>query len=569
MTDPYDLNKSIFSQALKLHQAGELRQASDLYHQHLSAFPGDPKAWYFSGAVAFELGDTIGAINSFRRSCELDGDNAVYRFNLAVALLKMRQLDEAEKEITYALKIKPEYPRADNLLAVLCMKQGKYEQARDLLVKVLETTPDLIEARINFGKVCIKLDDFSEATESLNHAHSLNPNFAGLELTRGDLFLKQGQPAQALVHYLKEKLIDPENPELWNQLGLAYLGLRKRLEAKDCFEKALDLDPGNSQTLNNLGLCLQQIGMIAEAMGAYRLALTRDKAYPDPLNNLGSLYLDLGNITEATKAIRQAIALEPDFLEAWINLGNCHRESGEFSEAESCYLKALELEPEHPSCIWNRSLMKLLLGEFSEGFKGLETRTQVAGLRILSYHGPIPPWEGQNLQEKTLYIYADQGFGDTIQFSRFLPQVEEKVQKVLLQCHPSLEKLLSKVLSVEVRSTKEPVPMADFQCALSSLPYLLQTELSTIPAAVEFNPPSWDEPPVAVHQYFTEGEPSFRVGLCWAGNPFHVKNSIRSINPEIFTTLFEIPGTKFYSLDRKSTRLNSSHSQQSRMPSSA
>jgi len=548
MSDQSFPSTELFQRALQLHQSGNLSQAHDLYHQHLSSFPEDPKGWYFSGAVAFELGDLLGASNSFRRASELDSSNAVFRFNLAISLFQLDRLDEAEEETRKVLELKTDYPRAWNLLGVFQLKKGQYTDSKSSFENASRLAPDLVEAKINLGKTLIHLKEFDQARKCLDQAALLNPAHIGLDLALGDLFLKLKKPQKALEHYEREKSRNPEHSELWNQMGLAYLELTRRVECKECFEKALDLDPGNPQTLNNLGLCLQQLGRYEEAVEAYRLALTREESYPDPYNNLGSLHLSLGNLEKARKLIQQAIALNPDFLEAWINLGNCHRENGEFEEAENCYSRVLEIKPDHPTCLWNRSLLELMHGNYLDGFAGFESRTRVSGLRLLRYEGEIPTWDGALNREKTLYIYADQGFGDSLQFFRFLERARKLVKKLWFQCHPSLVQLLEGILDIQVLGTDQPIPDADFQLPLSSLPHLFQIELSSLPAPPEFDAKRWSELPSHLDQLLKTRTRHFRIGLCWAGNPAHSRDFLRTIPPQELEPLLNLENTSLFSL---------------------
>ncbi|MBT3786529.1 tetratricopeptide repeat protein [bacterium] len=548
MTDSLKSSADLFQRALKLHQGGNLSKAHDIYHQYLSQSPGDPKGWYFSGAVAFELGDLLGASNSFRRATDLDPTNAVFRFNLAIALFKLGRYQESEEETRSVLALKSDYPRAWNLLGVFQMKNEEFPVARESFQKASLLAPELVEAKINLGKALIKLMEFTLADVELKKAAALDSSHSGLELARGDLCLRTGKPTEALAHYEVERGKNPNQADLWNQMGLAHLELAQRTECRKCLEKALDLDPGNEQTLNNLGLCLQQMGKYHEAIEAYKLATTRDQSYADPHNNLGSLFLSQGENQKAKKAIRHALALNPEFWEAWINLGNYHREEAEYDEAINCYQRVLDVNPSSPSAIWNLSLLQLLRGEYLAGFKGFEARAQIPGLKLREYPGEARSWDGGECSQGSLLVFADQGFGDTLQFCRFLPLARKLVKELWFQCHPSLVELLKSFCEDKIISIDENPPPIDFQAALSSLPHLLGTELESIPEGPNLYHSDIEEIPEAVHKALESNVKTFRIGICWAGNPMHSRDRIRSLQVEEFEPLFSIPGTSFHSL---------------------
>jgi hypothetical protein len=161
---------------------------------------------------------------------------------------------------------------------------------------------------------------------------------------------------------------------------------------------------------------------------------------------------------------------------------------------------------------------------------------------------PLPLWQGEALDGKTLFVYAEQGLGDTIQFARFLPLVAKRGARVVFDCQPELVRLLSGLAGVdELRPQFQanPLPAADFHVPLLSLPGRLGITLATVPSAVPYL-----SAPLAVIGPNVPRPPATRlaVGLVWAGRPEHANDRNRSMTLEDLLPLADLPGVALFSL---------------------
>ena len=161
---------------------------------------------------------------------------------------------------------------------------------------------------------------------------------------------------------------------------------------------------------------------------------------------------------------------------------------------------------------------------------------------------PLPLWQGEELAGRTLYVYAEQGMGDTLQFARFLPLAARRGARIIFDCQPELLRLLANFPELAtLRTEGSPLPAADFHLPLMSLPHRLGITLATLPAPARYigAPPASAGPPLP-------RPPGTRlaIGIVWAGRPQHTNDHNRSITIEHFLTLCALPGVALYSLQK-------------------
>ena len=159
----------------------------------------------------------------------------------------------------------------------------------------------------------------------------------------------------------------------------------------------------------------------------------------------------------------------------------------------------------------------------------------------------MPHWIGGDIAGKTLFIHAEQGFGDTLHFCRYAPMLAQRGAKVMLEVHPELHRLMQSLEGVEqVFSRGETIPPFDVHCPVMSLPMAFGTTLDTIPA----NVPYLSAPAESIAKWreiLGAGDGRKRVGLCWAGSPTHADDIDRSLSLAQFAPLAR-PDVEYHSL---------------------
>ena len=389
--------------------------------------------------------------------------------------------------------------------------EGRLLEAEALCRSVLETRPDLPDAEHLLGVIAHQAGKLSEAIEHVQRAVKLAPNAALYHANLGELLRLTGRPRLAV----------------------------------EAARRALAIDPAQHAALSNLGVALYELKDFEGAVEAQRNAIAARPKFVEAHNNLGNALYALHRFDEAIASYRRALELSPNFADAWANLGTTLHHSGDIDEAMFALRHAIALDPGHANAHSGLGILLLLRGDLGEGWDEYEWRLRSAERKGPRF--PERPWEGESLVGKHIYVQAEQGLGDTIQFARYLPFLAERAGQVTLRVQQQLVTLMRESLS-GITVLGDRGDAAPYQCeaALLSLPRLFRTRLETIPAAV----PYLRVPTEAAERWRARMAPmaGVKVGVVWAGNREHVNDHRRSIDINELAPLFAVPGASFASL---------------------
>ncbi|MDQ2686928.1 MAG: glycosyltransferase, partial [Armatimonadota bacterium] len=287
-------------------------------------------------------------------------------------------------------------------------------------------------------------------------------------------------------------------------------------------EQALALQPGSTQALNARGAALKELGRFDEARQSYAQALALDAACVDALNNLGS----------------------------------CLLAEGRADAAMDTYAQALAHAPNHLSTRWNRALALMLRGEWEEGWREYEVR--FANHKVTPHSSQKPCWNGEPLAGRTILVHAEQGFGDTLNFARFVPLVKAQGGRVLFECQPALHPLMvsSDGFDALLAPGDPAANECDVQIPLLSLPGLFGTRPDGVPgtmpsvAAPADRAALWQTRIDEICQSLPGASEALKVGIVWAGSPTHKNDHNRSCALDAFAPLAQIPGVTLFSLQK-------------------
>ncbi|GBG12772.1 uncharacterized protein NMK_0307 [Novimethylophilus kurashikiensis] len=319
--------------------------------------------------------------------------------------------------------------------------------------------------------------------------------------------------------------------------------------AEAAFKQALTLVPDFIEAHANLGLIYNLSNSPQEAEHHYRQALTLAPQVAQIHLNFGALLAKVKRFEEGESAYRQAIALQPDYAAAWSNLGALLAGLNRDEEAEQCHLKALAIDPDYEKARFNLAYVLLRQGRFEEGWTYFEARDWHASLAA---HLTCPRWQGESRVGKKLLIGYEGGFGDVLQFCRYIPLIKRlSAAEITLFCHPQLKSLLTTLEGVDaVIGYDEALPSDgwDAWLPLLSAPFVFGTRADSIPAALPYLKA---EPERMQHWAPRLPETGFRVGLVWKGSPNHDNDADRSLSSlACLAPLTDIPGIQFVSLQK-------------------
>ena len=309
-------------------------------------------------------------------------------------------------------------------------------------------------------------------------------------------------------------------------------------EAIGHYERVLAAAQGNAGAWANIGVAHRQLGALSAAIACYCRALELRPGDAMVLGNLGNALKDTARYDESIATHRAAIAASPTDPRLIYNLGIALMQAGKVAEAEESFARCCAMAPDDAAMEFDRALALLHLRRFAAGWQAYESRWRLNDLPRPPLQ--VPRWDGKPFPGKTLLIYPEQGFGDTILASRFLPQVKALGGTVILQSKRETHRLFEGLAGLDRLCEGAAADQgADLQCPIMSLPGLLGTTLDNIPPALA--------PVIAA------ASGRFKIGIIWSGSLTFKGNPQRRAPIDPFIGLAEIPGVQLFSLQKGPT----------------
>ncbi len=368
------------------------------------------------------------------------------------------------------------------------LRAGRPGLAAALLHQVLASQPDQPNALFMLGSAMLA-DNPASAIAPLTRVLALQPGHRSARLATARALLATGQAAAAL-EILEPLASDRALAAATLLRGTALSALGRAEEAVQALTDTVASDPAHAEAHLNLGNALAACGQPGLAEHHIRHALALDPAMPEAHASLGHLLAGAGHLPQAVAACGAAIALRPDFA------------------------------PAH----WNLAVTHLLGGDLAAGWPEFEWRKQRFASAFANSPAS-PAWRGGDLAGQSLLVLTEQGHGDTIQFSRYLPLLVARGASVLLECAAALAPLLAQLAGVAIIPRGAARPPFDLWVDLLSLPGLFGTTLDSIPS-----PAGYLRPDAAQAAAWDQALPHrLRIGLACFGNPAHSNDRQRSL----------------------------------------
>ena len=316
--------------------------------------------------------------------------------------------------------------------------------------------------------------------DDVKHSHA---NTVGqIDLASIKHCLQIGDAKLALQYCYELLADDPQNIQTLLLAALASRSLDWLDEALNFINHALALAPNQPAMHSLMGdiLLLQQ--QPEQALGALLQARELGDESPQNSFNIGSAYLALARYEDAKIYFDQALAIDSLMVVAHVNKGLAEHSLMNLDAALRCFDAALSIDPGHIDAKWNKSHVLLTLGRYEEGCHLYETRWRHPKIHLKKGKFYSKLWMGQEpLSGKSIVLYAEGGFGDTIQFIRYAKLFDPDV-KLIIQCQlPLIELVRGMRLGAEVMAPGDKLPPHDFHCPLMSLPLAFGTTIETVP----------------------------------------------------------------------------------------
>ncbi len=476
-------------------------------------------------------------------------DHAGCRHQLGLALWHAGEAEEAVRNLGRAVELEPEDPGLKLVLGIALHRLRRFAEAAACYREAAAQSADLAPAHAGLGRALAALGRFDEAESAWRRALVLAPDDADAHRGLGDVLQAGERLEEAESAYRRALALQPDHAEARVNLGLALQGQGRLEEAEAAYRAAVALRPDMASAQGNLGEVLRRLGRLEEAEAACRRALALDPERAEFHNNLAAVLHSIGRPEEGVEAARRAVALAPHEAWAHCNLGVLLGTRGELRESMQACRRALALQPDLARAHEHLGLALLAMGDYEAGLPEYEWRLR--NTRIPPVAQGIPAWTGEDIQNRTVLVWAEQGIGDQIMFSALLDDLLRRGARCLARLDPRLEPLLLRsfpaVEFVAPERRREELPRIDYQVAIASLCAWLRPRLASIPRHAGYlraDPAARDALRARYQNRFPR---RLLVGLSWRGGQRRTTRR-RSVPLEQWGPILGQPGFGFVSL---------------------
>lgn len=489
-------------------------EAVSHYDQAIELEPGAAAALYNRGNALRALGRRTEALASHHRAIEAWPEFFEPRLAAGELLADLERPLEASAAYQGAAALRPSDGRAHLGLGIVYIQLQRWPEALAAVERAMQLGLNSAQAHTAVGACRAALGHHDEALRSYERAIALQPSYLSAQVNRGISLRALGRPADALACYDRALGVVPDHREALANRGLILADLDRLEEALHDCNRAITLHPRQAELHANRAAVLVKLGRLQEALEGYDQAISLRPGFAQAHASRAGILLRQENADQALAAADQALLLEPTLADAHYARGLALRELDRPHEALLAMTAAMQRKPDDAQIRFNLGCLELLLGDLHEGWELYEWRNRTR---------PVPEcrrfderqWAGEDINGKTLFVYADQGIGDTLQFIRYVPLLQGRGASVVLSVQNGLRRLLKELANtVEIIEETERPAKLDFHCPLASLPRAFRTTLTTIPTPGGYLAAEREK--IATWREKLRME-DFKIGVCWQG----------------------------------------------------
>jgi len=401
------MNEQTLETAWRLHQAGNLLEASRLYQEVLRANPKHFQALQLLGFLHFQRGEFADAERVMDKAIKVNPNSVDALYNRGCALQALERHKEALQCFGKALTVNPKFAPAHVNRGNVLSRLQRYDEAMLSYDKALALQPGSAEALLNRGNALLELKRAADALASYDRALALEPDNALIWNNRGSALTDLNRHDDALQSFNKAVGLEPNYPEALDNRGHALLGLERFAEALVDFDRALALEPENTTAAFNRATVLMKLNRQTEALEGFQRVLALDPSLIEAHIGMGGALVALKRYVESLAAFdrallqnpdsvdarsnrahaliwlkrhhealadsERALAINPDHAAAWHNRGSALAGLKRYAEAMACYEKALALDHGNAATWTNRGNALIALKRYDEALKSLDT----------------------------------------------------------------------------------------------------------------------------------------------------------------------------------------------------
>jgi tetratricopeptide (TPR) repeat protein len=493
-------------------------------------------------------------------------------YELARAALEKKQLNAAERGFSAILKKTPGHWQATRDLGVVRLHQGRFPDAEKLLRRAIEIHPQDPGAHVQLGEMffalvradeamacfesAIAVDEAcrdawlglerslgqvgrgGEALERLMRAADAHPDRFGLQSCAGELLAQNKRYADAVRFFAVARQIEPDNQDTLQRYATALYFADRFEESLAAYRQAVAAAPKDAYLLSQVGNALFKLQRMPEAIDAWALTLGVKPDSYDALVGMGAALWRTNRHEESLSFLQAALGVNPRGTAAFNNMAHVMASLKADRDAIILFDRVHELDPASPlDADLTAATCRLRIGDYAEGLRAYETRFKADKRPVIdpAKYAGTKRWNGEDLNGGTLLVTAEQGNGDTVQFSRYMGLLAPSVNgRVLFAVQSAVQPLLEPSVAewapggnLTLTNDRAELPACAYQVPLMSLPMIFGTRVETIPSSPKY---------LSVSEKYREkwrsalpASGKLRIGIAWAGNAAHVNDFQRSM----------------------------------------
>lgn len=331
----------------------------------------------------------------------------------------------------------------------------------------------------------IKNGNFKDAIDYYIEKIVSFPNEPHNYFILASLYEKTGNWQKAVDTYEFSTQLDENNPYIYNNLGHIYLEQNLLPQAEQNFKKAMELEPCNQYFIYNMAVCCEKKNQRQDAEENFKKAIELEPYNVKFLSSFGSYLGSQKKYQDAFIYHKKAFDLDNNNISSCFNLGVTYSALYQYQNAIDCFNSVLKLDPKHVNAHYNLGVNLLLMGDFEKGWGHYEWRYRFFSYMAAIYH---LYWKGQNIENKTIYVHAEQGLGDTIQFIRYIKLLKKKKARVVFCVQGELKELVKSFKGIDEIDFMPPAKIKtdSYHVCLLSLPFIFKTNLKNIPKEIPY-----------------------------------------------------------------------------------
>jgi tetratricopeptide (TPR) repeat protein len=387
-----------------------------------------------------------------------------------------------------------------------------------------------------------------EAIALLSRVIAKRPREARALHMLGVAHAQRGEHVEAERLLEQAKNASPRDATILTDLATLLVMTGRSADALPLLDKALKQQPGLRQAMFYRGVVLKNGKRTAEALETFERLAALEPDNPLYQHNRASLLVQLDRHDEATPIVERLLAREPNSVPVMLVKSLILAQRRQLTEAIALCDNVLARDPSYEEARYNRGLFKLMKGDLPSGWLDHESRWKRPGFADPSPAPTIKVWHGEPIQGRSILVYCEQGFGDTLHFCRYATELAALGADITLLVPRPLVRLL-RSLSDKVRivHSYDTASAFDYQIALLSLPLRFGTALETIPSRVPYLHAPADR---LTRWRDSIGDAGLKIGIAWQGNPEAVFDKSRSVALRAFFPLSQVPGVRLISLQK-------------------